>query len=151
MRNILTNNIYTIGFTGKTAENFFSLLKTSNASRVIDVRLNNISQLAGFTKRDDLKYFIKEIMHWDYFHIPEYAPTQDILQDYKKKKISWQNYTERYIYLLDTRKIIENIDYNVVIDGVLLCSENDPLYCHRRLLAEYIQKHNNNIKIVHLK
>jgi uncharacterized protein (DUF488 family) len=145
------SSIYTIGFTGKTAENFFSLLKTSNASRIIDIRLNNVSQLAGFTKRDDLKYFIKEIMDWDYFHMPEYAPTQDILQDYKKKKIDWQYYTERYIHLLDTRKIIENIDYNIILDGVLLCSENDPQCCHRRLLAEYIQKHNNNIEIIHLK
>jgi uncharacterized protein (DUF488 family) len=147
----MDNIIYTIGFTGKTAEKFFSLLKTANASRIIDVRLNNVSQLAGFAKRDDLKYFIKEIMHWDYFHMPEYAPTQDILQDYKKKKISWQNYTERYMNLLDARKIIENIDYNIIIGGVLLCSENDPQYCHRRLLAEYIQKQNNKTEIVHLK
>jgi uncharacterized protein (DUF488 family) len=145
------NNIYTIGFTEKTAEMFFSLLKTSNAIRIIDVRLNNVSQLAGFTKKDDLKYFLKEIMQWDYIHMPEYAPTQDILQDFKKKRISWQNYTEKYIDLLDERNIIARLNYNKIINSVFLCSENDPEYCHRRLLAEYIQKYNNSIEIIHLK
>jgi uncharacterized protein (DUF488 family) len=145
------NNIYTIGFTGKTAEKFFSLLKKNNIKTLIDVRLNNISQLAAFAKKDDLKYFLKEIVGCNYIHRPDLAPTESILKDYKKHFINWEEYSREYMNLLQTRNIISIVDKDEIIGSVLLCSEHDPKCCHRRLLAEYFKSNWENIEIIHLK
>ena len=142
--------IFTIGFTRKSAEQFFSMLINAGVRRVIDIRLNNISQLAGFTKRDDLQYFLKSIGKIDYSHEPMLAPTQELLVAYKGKKSGWETYQNDFRSLLDQRKPenyfhVDNIDL-----ACLLCSEPGPDYCHRRLVAEYFQKKYNGLEIVHL-
>lgn len=141
--------IFTIGFTKTTAENFFERIKKSDTRKIIDVRLNNVSQLAGFAKRDDLAYFSKKICRVGYQHAPKLAPTKEILDTYKKNKGSWKEYESKFIDLMAKRKI-ENIDKNA-LDGVcLLCSEDTPHHCHRRLVVEYLQDKWGNIDIVHL-
>jgi uncharacterized protein (DUF488 family) len=129
--------IYTIGFTQKTAERFFTELKKSRAKQVIDIRLNNVSQLAGFAKRDDLRYFLREICGIDYIHVPELAPTKEILELYRKEKNGWNLYRERYIALLTERKVERAFAKEMISGGCLLCSEASPDHCHRRLAAEY--------------
>jgi len=145
------NKIYTIGFTGKNAEAFFSLLEKNNIKLLIDVRLNNVSQLAAFSKKDDLKYFLRKILNCEYAHRPDLAPTEKILNDYKKDIITWETYVVEYIELLNNRNIMSCINDKEFANAVFLCSEHDPKHCHRRLLAEYLQKRWNNYEIVHLK
>jgi len=144
--------IFTIGFTKKSAEEFFTLLENSGVNRLIDVRLNNSSQLAGFSKGRDLSYLLNKILGIDYIHIVELAPTREILDAYKKKQITWFEYEKEFLTLLEQRKpqLVEEIDN---LDQIcLLCSEEFSHQCHRRLVAEYIQKVNPevNIEIVHL-
>ena len=141
--------IFTIGFTKTTAQNFFERLKNSGAKKIIDVRLNNVSQLAGFAKRDDLKYFSQTICDMSYLHAPKLAPTKDILDDYKKKKGSWEDYEKRFHDLMVKRKI-EDINKNDVDGGCLLCSEDKPHHCHRRLVAEYLKEKWDDVDIIHL-
>jgi uncharacterized protein (DUF488 family) len=145
------NKIYTIGFTGKSAEMFFDLLKKNSVKKLIDIRLNNVSQLAGFTKQHDLKYFLEKILDCDYIHRPDFAPDENILKNYKTKKINWEMYAEQYIALLNSRAIVSSIKEEEIINSVLLCSEHEPKYCHRRLLAEYLKNEWQNIEIIHLK
>jgi len=144
------NKIFTIGFTGKSAEKFFSLLEENNIKKLIDVRLNNVSQLAAFTKKDDLKYFLKRILSCDYIHRPDLAPTDIILKRYKTKVINWQIYTNEYLKLLASRNIISYLKEEEIMNGVFLCSECQPKYCHRQLLVEYLHKQWNNFEIIHL-
>ena len=143
--------IYTIGFAKKSAEAFFGALRKAGIKRLVDIRLNNTSQLAGFTKRDDLKFFLKELCNSEYIHEPLLAPTLEILNSYKKKKISWQEYEQRFLELMAERKIEEKIDRSL-FNGptVLLCSEPKADRCHRRLVLEYLQNNCGNIKIIHL-
>jgi uncharacterized protein (DUF488 family) len=142
--------IYTIGFTGKTAKEFFTKLENEGVKRVVDIRLKNSSQLAGFAKKDDLKYFLKKINGTDYLHIPELAPTGSIMESYKDKKISWPEYEKQFNNLLAERKI-ENTMKEELSDGdCFLCSEEKPDFCHRRLVAEYLQKKLGSITIQHL-
>lgn len=141
--------IFTIGFTKTTAENFFERLKRSGAKAIVDVRLNNVSQLAGFAKRDDLRYFSKSICNMDYRHLPKLAPTKDILDQYKKNGGDWVDYEEKFNKLIATRKI-ENIDKELLDGGCLLCSEDKPHHCHRRLVVEYLKRHWVDVEIVHL-
>ena len=142
--------IFTIGFTKTTAQNFFERLKSSGARKIIDVRLNNVSQLAGFAKRDDLKFFAKTICGMGYQHAPKLAPTKDILDDYKKKKeMPWQEYEDRFFDLMAKRKI-EDINKEDFDGGCLLCSEDKPHHCHRRLVAEYLKDKWDDVDIVHL-
>ncbi|MBA4727057.1 MAG: DUF488 domain-containing protein [Pseudomonas sp.] len=131
--------IITIGFTEKKAERFFSLIKISGAKRVVDVRLNNVSQLSGFAKKDDLKYFLKELCDVDYVHLPELAPTKDILSPYQKKEITWQQYEDKFLNLMAKRNIEKHVRPEVIDQGCLLCSEHQPHQCHRRLVAEYLK------------
>ena len=142
--------LFTIGFTKKTAEAFFTKLQRSGTKRIVDVRLNNVSQLAGFAKRNDLQFFLREICHIDYVHIPELAPTQDILDEYKKNKGDWSVYERKFLDLMRKREIEKKIDSNIIADGCLLCSEDKPRYCHRRLVAEYLQEHWGDVDIQHL-
>ena len=141
--------IFTIGFTKTTAEKFFSRLKRSGTRRIVDVRLNNKSQLSGFAKRDDLSYFAEELCGMGYRHMPELAPTQDILDAYKKKKGPWSEYEEKFLDLMAERQI-ERIDREQLDGGCLLCSEDKPHHCHRRLVAEYLNQKWGDVEIVHL-
>lgn len=143
--------IYTIGFTKRTAAEFFGALKRAGIKRLLDVRLNNVSQLAGFTKRDDLPFFLKEICGAEYIHQPLLAPSQDMLDAYKKEKGSWQEYEKRFLQLMEERKIEDRIDRSLfVTPTALLCSETTAEHCHRRLVVEYLRKRWGEIKMTHL-
>ena len=142
--------ILTIGFTKKSARRFFELLQTSNTRRIIDVRLNNTSQLAGFAKRDDLSYFLREICGMEYVYMPQLAPTQDMLANYRKRRISWEAYEALFMELMHERRIEQTVRQDVVSDGCLLCSEDQPHHCHRRLVAEYLKHHWGDVDIEHL-
>lgn len=141
--------IFTIGFTKTSAQRFFSRLKDSGAKTLIDVRLNNISQLAGFAKRDDLRFFTNQICGMGYEHIPSLAPTKDILDEYKKNGAAWDVYEEKFLGLMASRHI-EDIDRSQVDGGCLLCSEDKPHHCHRRLVAEYLRDKWSDVEIIHL-
>ena len=141
--------LFTIGFTRTSAEGFFSRLSKAGVRRLIDVRLNNISQLAGFAKKDDLRYFAKELCGIGYEHLPELAPTQDMLDDYRKAKGTWSVYADRFLSLM-ARRQIENVDRSKLDGGCLLCSEDKPHHCHRRLVAEYLRSKWSDVEIVHL-
>jgi uncharacterized protein (DUF488 family) len=141
--------LFTIGFTKTSAENFFSRLSNAHVKKLVDVRLNNVSQLAGFAKRDDLSFFSNAICHINYEHIPALAPTQDILDDYKKSKGAWSVYADKFLNLMARRKI-EDIDRLRLDCGCLLCSEDKPHHCHRRLVAEYLKDKWGDVEIVHL-
>src|SRR5271169_2441690 len=125
--------VFTIGFTKKSAEAFFSALRRSGAKRVVDVLLNNVSQLAGFSKRDDLRYFLREVCAMDYVHLPALAPTQEMLDAFKKQKGDWATYEDQFVKLMKGRRIEETVQRDVITDGCLLCSEEKPHHCHRRL------------------
>ena len=142
--------IFTIGFTQKTAEQFFSKLKQPGLLRVVDARLNNVSQLAGFTKKNDLKYFLREICHIDYIHLPVLAPTKDILDAYKKDGGNWPTYERQFLDLMARRKVESSVDKGIISVGCLLCSEATPEHCHRRLVAEYLKLRWPDVCIQHL-
>lgn len=142
--------LYTIGFTKKSAEQFFTKLCKAGVKRIVDVRLNNISQLAGFTKRDDLQYFAKTICDIDYVHFPELAPTQDILDEYKKLKGDWSVYEKKFLELIKQRRIEETVSKDILDNSCLLCSEHKPHHCHRRLVAEYLKDKWSDIDIIHI-
>jgi len=142
--------VFTIGFTKKSARRFFELLYGSGAKRVVDVRLNNVSQFAGFAKKEDLAYFLKEICGMDYVHVPELAPTREMLDEYRKQRRDWETYENRFLALMRERRIEETVPREVVADGCLLCSEDKPDHCHRRLVAEYLKQAWGDIEIVHL-
>ena len=142
--------VFTIGFTKKSAESFFSAVRDSGARRVIDVRLNNTSQLAGFSKRDDLQFFLREIGGLDYVHVAELAPTRELLDAYRKKQGDWSTYERGYRELIQSRRIEDTIPREVIASGCLLCSEDQPHHCHRRLVAEYLRERWGDLEIVHL-
>ena len=142
--------LHTIGFTKKNAERFFGLLRDSGSKRIVDVRLNNVSQLAGFAKKSDLAWFLREICGMEYIHLPDLAPEKDMLDDYKKRRLGWSAYEERFLDLMRRRRIEETIPRETVSDGCLLCSEDKPHYCHRRLVAEYLGRHWGDVEIIHL-
>lgn len=132
-------NIYTIGFTKKSAEDFFTKLCKSGVKRVVDVRLNNVSQLAGFTKKDDLRYFLRAIYGIEYVHLPIFAPTKELLDAFKKQKGEWEMYEKGFIELMSLRKAEEAVSKELLDAACLLCSEDEPQHCHRRLVAEYLR------------
>ncbi len=143
--------IYTIGFTRKSAAEFFGLLQGAGIRRLIDVRLNNVSQLAGFTKRDDLAFFMKELCGADYVHEPRLAPTGEMLDAYKKANGSWADYERRFLRLMADRKIEDTIDRELfAVPAALLCSEPTPEHCHRRLVVEYLAAKWGDLRAMHL-
>ncbi len=142
--------IATIGFTKKPARRFFELLRESGARRVVDVRLNNASQLAGFAKKDDLAWFLDEICGMGYVHLPDLAPTRELLGDYRKRRIEWPAYETRFLDLMRARRIEETVPPEVLDGSCLLCSEDRPHHCHRRLVAEYLSDRWGGVKIAHL-
>lgn len=134
--------IYTIGFTHKTARKFFNLLVKNKVELLVDIRLNNSSQLAGFTKSADLEYFLDVIGKIAYLHYPLFAPTKELLKDFQAKKITWEQYKSEFESLLKTRNTLN--DYKKQIGSYksicLLCSEEKPEHCHRSLVAQYLHK-----------
>lgn len=142
--------LFTIGFTKKTAEQFFSTLSSANVKTLIDVRLNNVSQLAGFSKRKDLQYFLRVICGVEYLHLPELAPTPEILDEYRNRSHDWRDYEAQFLSLLRKRKVAQTLDRKVFDRACLLCSEDKPSQCHRRLVAEHLQKKWAGIEITHL-
>ncbi len=142
--------LFTIGFTKKSAEEFFTCLQKAGVSRVVDIRLNNTSQIAGFAKARDLKYFLLAIAGIDYVHIPDFAPSQDILDDFKKRKGSWAEYERKFKDLMENRRLAETATGTLRENDCLLCSEHEPEHCHRRLVAEHLQEKLGHIKVIHL-
>jgi len=142
--------VFTIGFTQKPAEVFFGRLTKAGVRRVVDVRLNNVSQLAGFAKRDDLRYFRRAIGGIDYVHAPELAPTQEIMDAFKKKKGGWSAYEKAFQALLEERRPEDIFPKDLFDNACLLCSEDKPEHCHRRLVAEHMAKQWGGVEILHL-
>ena len=142
--------LFTIGFTKKSAEEFFGKLQTAGVARVLDVRLNNNSQLAGFAKKGDLAYFLRAIAGMDYAHLPSLAPTQEMLDEYKKAKGPWHTYEKQFLALITARKVEETLDRAPFDRGCLLCSEDTPDQCHRRIVAEYLAQKWGNVEVTHL-
>lgn len=142
--------LFTIGFTQKSAQTFFETLTQAGAIRVIDTRLNNVSQLAGFAKRQDLAYFLNAIGKIEYVHLPELAPTKDMLDNYKKGDKNWDAYEAAFLNLMAERHIETSISPDLLDRGCLLCSEAKPQHCHRRLVAEYLDRTWGGVSICHL-
>jgi uncharacterized protein (DUF488 family) len=143
--------VYSIGFTQKRAAAFFGLLKEAGVRRLLDVRLNNSSQLAGFTKKEDLPYFLRELCRAEYQHEPLLAPTQDLLDAYKKGKGAWQDYETAFLALLAERRVEERLPRDLfATPTALLCSEPTAEQCHRRLALEYLQARWGGLRIIHL-
>ena len=142
--------IFTIGFTNKKAETFFDKLRVAGVKRIVDVRLNNVSQLAGFSKKDDLRYFLRAIAGIDYAHVPELAPTKELLDAYKKHKGDWVVYEQEFLSLMERRNIDSTVAKDLIDQGCLLCSEDKPHHCHRRLVAEFLQRRWSGVDIDHL-
>lgn len=141
---------FTIGFTKKSAETFFTKLRESGVKRLLDVRLNNSSQLSGFAKRDDLRFFLKIIADIEYEHVPELAPTKDILDAYKKHGGDWEVYEAEFMELMAKRSIETQLRQEDFQSSCLLCSEHLPKLCHRRLVLEYLQEKWGGISVSHL-
>ncbi len=143
--------IFSIGFTHKTARDFFEMLKANRIERLLDVRLSNTSQLAGFTKQADLEYFLHEICGAVYEHESLLAPSVELFRAYRKEKGSWDDLASGYLKLLTARKVESVLPKSSFKKRtVLLCSEASPDECHRRLALEYLQKHWPEVKIHHL-
>lgn len=142
--------LFTLGFTRKPAEAFFGLLQNPEITRLVDVRLNNVSQLAGFTKKNDLRYFVKALCGRDYLHLPLLAPSKEILDAYRKRGRPWAEYERRFLTLMKQRRIEKSIPKATLAGACLLCSEETPDRCHRRLVAEYLRDRWGGMEIVHL-
>ena len=144
--------IYTLGFTKKTAKQFFSILNENNIDTVVDVRLNNSSQLAGFSKYPDIEFFLDKICNIKYRHDLHFAPNDSTLTRYKKKQISWEEYEKEFAQTMLERKITAYIRANYTSkDSIcLLCSEPTPENCHRRLVANYFKESLHEAQIIHL-
>lgn len=154
--------VYTIGFTKKSAAQFFGLLRDSGAKRLVDVRLNNASQLARFAHGDDLPFLLRSVCRMGYIHAPALAPTKALLDGYRSGDIDWDTYERNFRALLDARRIFaEGIQPTggrriktrlkaTMADSCLLCSEHEPDHCHRRLVAEHFQRQWGDVEIHHL-
>jgi len=144
-------SVFTIGFTKKPAEEFFSLIKSETITKVLDVRLNTGSQLSGFAKQRDLKFFLEKLCEVEYTHLPDWAPTKEMLSAYKKNVISWESYEDKFLNLIAKRNIERDVTKELLKDGCLLCSEHKPHHCHRRLVVEYWNENTGlELKVKHL-
>lgn len=136
--------VFTIGFTQKHAEDFYEKLISAKVDVLIDVRLNNTSQLASFSKYPDIQYFLKRICDIEYIHDKLFSPTESLLKSYKSGNTSWKEYEEIFFDTMNERDIDSYIktNYSEYIDKniCLLCSEATPEFCHRRLVADYFKK-----------
>jgi len=143
--------VYTIGFTKKSARQFFELLAANGVQRIIDIRLRPGGQLAGFAKKDDLAYFLEKLVQCDYMHLPQLAPTPDILDAYRKNR-DWSQYVAAFERLMEERDIPGSLDRSLFEEksSCLLCSEATPEKCHRRLVAERLSGTWNGVEVIHL-
>lgn len=150
------STVYTIGFTKKSAEQFFTLLRNSGAERLLDVRLNNRSQLAAFAKAGkdggDLGWLLAQLCGMEYRHLPELAPSKELLSAYRASELSWDEYAERYLLILAQRQVHLRLQPSLIANSVLLCSEHSAEQCHRRLATTFLQERwrERTIEIVHL-
>ncbi|RTL86060.1 MAG: DUF488 domain-containing protein [Hyphomicrobiales bacterium] len=143
--------VSTIGFTQTTAQKFFQRLQESGVRKLVDVRLNNTSQLSGFAKSEDLAYFLRAICGIEYVHAPLLAPTDAMLKEFKKEKGDWGLYEKRFLALITERKIEERFKPEVFEKTCLLCSEATAHHCHRRLVCEYLnEKWGGRLEVKHL-
>jgi uncharacterized protein (DUF488 family) len=142
--------VFTIGFTRKPAREFFDKLRRPGLLRLIDVRLNNVSQLAGFSKRDDLLFFCETILSIGYLHLPELAPTQEMLDAYKKKDGDWHEYEAKFLGLMAERRVEHTLAPDVIDGACLLCSEPTAENCHRRLVTEYLKDKWGGLEVEHI-
>jgi uncharacterized protein (DUF488 family) len=143
--------VATIGFTNKSAERFFELLRGARVRTVLDVRLNNASQLAGFAKKSDLQYLLSKLLDCSYVELRDLAPEKEMLKRYRAKEMSWDAYADAYTELLAKRRVESNLDAAIFDQGCLLCSEDTPHFCHRRLAVEYLNSRwDNRLNIAHL-
>lgn len=143
--------VFTIGFTKRSAANFFNAIRKAGIKRLLDVRLNNSSQLAAFAKKDDLAYFLEAICDAEYLHEPILAPSQEMLDAYKKHRGSWEEYEEQFLNLMQQRRIEENLDRSIFeVPTILLCSEATAEHCHRRLVLKYLEKKWTDLTVEHL-
>lgn len=142
--------IYTLGFARKSAEEFFTLLDLHDVKRIVDVRLSNASQLAGFTKKGDLAYFLRELLGMGYAHLPELAPSRELFDAYRKEGLAWDAFEAQFLDLMAERRIEARVDKAILSGGCLLCSEPTAEQCHRRLVAEYLRDRWGDVEIVHL-
>lgn len=143
--------VYTIGFTRKPAEEFFGLLKAAGVKRLVDVRLNNVSQLAGFAKRHDLEFFLKELCGIEYVHELRLAPEKEMLDAYKKQQGAWDEYEREFRQLIADRQIETTVGRELFeVPAALLCSEPTAEFCHRRLVVEHLQEKWGDLAITHL-
>lgn len=143
--------ICTVGFTRHTAEEFFGSLKAAGVKRLVDVRLNNSSHLAGFAKKGDLAYFLREICGAEYVHETLLAPTPELLARYRKEGGSWEEYERAFLDLMAERRVADVLPRSLFDRRtVLLCSEHSPEHCHRRLVVEYLDRHWGDVTAVHL-
>ena len=142
--------IFTIGFTKKSAEQFFDALSRNGVTKLLDIRLNNKSQLAAFAKEEDLRYFLKKICAIEYRHIPQCAPSEELLKKYQKKEIDWNGYEKEFKELIKKRNVVSLFNKDNLANVCFLCSEPTPEQCHRRILVEYLKDHFSDIEIVHL-
>jgi uncharacterized protein (DUF488 family) len=143
--------IYTAGFAGWRAEEFFGLLKEEGIESLVDVRLNNTSQLAGFAKRDDLAFFLRVLVGARYTHMTLLAPTPDLLAAYKRRTIDWTEYSQRFAELLEERDVHRHLSpTDFEARTLLLCSEHTPERCHRRLVIGYLDRHWGDVRAVDL-
>ncbi|WGY70608.1 DUF488 domain-containing protein [Burkholderia cepacia] len=141
----------TIGFTNKSAEKFFKLLRDAEVKTLLDVRLNNVSQLSGFAKKADLKYFLSQLIAAEFVELRDLAPEKDMLRQYQRKEIGWESYATKYIECLAKRQVKNNLDIALFDRGCLLCSEGRLHHCHRRLAVEYLNaRWNNRLNVTHL-
>jgi len=144
--------LYTIGFTQKTAQQFFELLRDNGVQRVVDIRISPQGQLAGFAKQDDLPYFLDKLAkHCGYLYMPLLAPTKEMMHTYREGG-NWTRYAARFEALMDQRNIPAALDRSLFESAAscLLCSEPTADQCHRRLVAERLAKHWRHVEIVHL-
>ena len=142
--------IFTIGFTKKTAEQFFSLLDRPDLKRVLDIRLNNNSQLAGFTKSADLHFFLNRVLGKEYVYLPQLVPSADMLKSYRASEGNWVDYERDFLALMKQRRVEETVPMELLDGGCLLCSEATPEQCHRRLVAEYLTARWPDSQVCHL-
>jgi uncharacterized protein (DUF488 family) len=142
--------LFTIGFAGKSAERFFQLLRDNGVQKIIDTRLYPSSQLSGFAKGKDLKFFLKEVANISYEHKIDFAPTEDLLSRYRSKELNWKQYESEYIAILKEKDVTKTLNPQQLHQSCLLCSEHSPENCHRKPLAEYLADRFNGISIIHL-
>lgn len=142
--------LFTIGFTQKRAERFFTLLKDNQVKRLADIRLNNVSQLAGFSKFPDIQYFLKAIAGIEYVHLPYLAPDDNLLSRHRKKEIDWAGYEREFLALMEQRNSFERMKADIVDGTCLLCSEPKPSQCHRGIVAREIAARMEGVMVRHL-